>query len=111
MPRKEKTAFGNKLKEGWNEGKLAEWKAGWKAKTAHWKKTRAEAGLATLHSHNKKGRNMGKLARFLNRNRAPETETELEVIAPPKRKRKTETERLQTSYSDACAEITIPHIC
>ena len=38
MSRKEKTDFGKKMRAGWSEAKMAEWKAGWKAKPADWKK-------------------------------------------------------------------------
>ena len=68
MSRKEKRDFGKKMRAGWSEAKLAEWKAGWKAKSANWKK--------------KKGR------------QAPAEEAG-EVSEPlPKRKRKNEAERL-----------------
>ena len=56
------------MRAGWSEAKLAEWKAGWKAKSANWKK--------------KKGR------------QAPAQETLTgEVLEPhPKRKRKNKAE-------------------
>ena len=85
------------MRESWGEDKLKEWKAGWKAKTAHWKKKKGVAEPEAPHYHNKRERAIGKIAGFLNKNRAPEVEAEPEVQAPPKRKRKTEAERLQTT--------------
>ena len=59
------------MRAGWSEAKLAEWKAGWKAKSAYWKK--------------KKGR------------QAPAEEAG-EVLEPPSKiTRKNEAERLLTT--------------
>ena len=44
MSKEERRAHNRKMREGWSEDKLKEWKAGWKAKTTHWKKRENEVG-------------------------------------------------------------------
>ena len=81
MSRKEKQDFGKKMRAGWSEAKLAEWKAGWKAKSANWKKKKGVAEPADPHFHSKKGRAMSKINTMLGR-QTPAVE-EGEVLAPP----------------------------